>query len=47
MTRDQIRLVQASFRNVLPIREQAAALFYDRLFEIDPGQRLVRRYRFA
>jgi hypothetical protein len=39
MTRDQIRLVQASFRNVLPIREQAAALFYDRLFEIDPGTR--------
>src|SRR4051794_26110494 len=29
----------ASFRNVLPIREQAAALFYDRLFEIDPGTR--------
>ena len=39
MTRDQIRLVQASFRNVLPIREQAASLFYDRLFEIDPGTR--------
>jgi hemoglobin-like flavoprotein len=39
MTRDQIHLVQASFRNVLPIREQAAALFYDRLFEIDPGTR--------
>ena len=39
MTRDQIRLVQASFRTGPPIREQAAALFYDRLFEIDPGTR--------
>ena len=39
MTPDQIRLVQESFRLVLPIREQAAALFYGKLFELDPGTR--------
>jgi len=39
MTPDQIRLVQESFRHVVPIREAAAAIFYDRLFAIDPGLR--------
>jgi hemoglobin-like flavoprotein len=39
MTPDQIRLVQESFRLVVPIRDQAAALFYGKLFEIDPGTR--------
>ena len=39
MTPDQIRLVQESFRLVLPIRDQAAALFYGKLFELDPGTR--------
>ncbi|TIS73578.1 MAG: hemin receptor, partial [Mesorhizobium sp.] len=29
MTPDQIRLVQDSFREVVPIRVAAAALFYD------------------
>lgn len=37
MTPQQISLVQASWQQVFPIREQAAALFYGRLFEIDPG----------
>lgn len=36
MTPDQINLVQNSFNLVMPIREQAAALFYGRLFELDP-----------
>jgi hemoglobin-like flavoprotein len=36
MTPEQIRLVQASFQEVLPIREEAALLFYERLFQIDP-----------
>jgi hemoglobin-like flavoprotein len=36
MTPNEIALVQASFREVVPIKEQAAALFYGRLFEIDP-----------
>ena len=33
---EQIRLVQTSFAKVKPISEQAAALFYGRLFEIEP-----------
>jgi nitric oxide dioxygenase len=39
MTPEEIRLVQESFRHVLAIREQAAELFYGRLFEIDPSTR--------
>jgi hemoglobin-like flavoprotein len=36
MTPDQIKLVQHSFAKVVPISDTAAALFYDRLFEIAP-----------
>ncbi len=36
MTPDQVKLVQSSFTKVAPISEQAAVLFYDRLFEIAP-----------
>jgi len=36
MTPNQIRLIQESFAKVAPISEQAAALFYGRLFEIAP-----------
>ena len=36
MTPDQVKLVQDSFANVVPISEQAAVLFYDRLFEVAP-----------
>lgn len=39
MTQDQITLVQDSFRRVLPIKAEAAALFYGRLFELDPALR--------
>jgi len=35
MTPDQVRLVQDSFRAVVPIRAAAAAIFYERLFAID------------
>lgn len=35
MTPDQIRLVQESFREVVPIKDAAAALFYEKLFAID------------
>lgn len=35
MTSDQINLVQASFRQVLPQAETAAKVFYKRLFELD------------
>lgn len=36
MTPTQIELVQDSFRSVLPIRDEAAAIFYRRLFTLDP-----------
>jgi nitric oxide dioxygenase len=36
MTPDQVKLVQQSFSKVVPIAEQAAVIFYDRLFEIAP-----------
>ncbi len=35
-TTKQIALVQQSFAQVAPIADQAAALFYQRLFELDP-----------
>ena len=36
MTPEHITLVQQSFAKVAPISEQAASLFYSRLFEIAP-----------
>ena len=39
MTPTQIKLVQDSFEQVVPIAEQAAAMFYERLFDIDPELR--------
>lgn len=39
MTPAQINLVQSSLALVEPIAEQAAALFYDRLFSLDPSLR--------
>lgn len=39
MTPQQIALVQDSFRKVLPIADTAAAMFYARLFELDPSLR--------
>jgi nitric oxide dioxygenase len=41
MTPDQVALVQQSFIKVAPISEQAAVLFYDRLFEIAPQVRAM------
>ena len=37
MTPDQIKAIQDSFAKVAPISEQAAALFYGRLFEVAPA----------
>jgi hemoglobin-like flavoprotein len=37
MNTEQIRLVQESFRKVVPIADAAAALFYGRLFDLDPS----------
>lgn len=39
MTPDQIQLVQDSFSKVVPIKDQAAELFYGRLFETAPEVR--------
>jgi len=36
MTPEQIELVQGSFAKVVPIKDAAAGIFYDRLFEIAP-----------
>jgi nitric oxide dioxygenase len=37
VTPDQVKAIQDSFKLVAPISEQAAALFYGRLFEIAPN----------
>ena len=39
MTNEDILLVQRSWEKVLPIKEVAARLFYQRLFELDPAVR--------
>jgi len=36
MTPRQVELVQTTWEKVVPISDQAAALFYGRLFELDP-----------
>ena len=37
MTAKQIELVQCSWSKVVPIADQAAKLFYGKLFELDPS----------
>ncbi len=39
MTGEQINLVQKSFEKIEPIADQAAALFYAKLFDLDPNLR--------
>ena len=41
MNPTQINLVQESFAKVAPISEQAATLFYDRLFEVAPTVKVM------
>jgi hemoglobin-like flavoprotein len=43
MTPEQIRLVQQSWRRILPIAGYAAEIFYFRLFTLDPSLRAVFR----
>lgn len=43
MTPNEITLVKESFRQVAPISDQAAAIFYARLFELDPSLRPLFR----
>ncbi len=41
MTPNQINLVRQTWQKVLPIREQAAELFYGKLFELDPSAKAL------
>lgn len=43
MSPSDVVLVQSSFRRIVPIAEQTAALFYARLFELDPELRSLFR----
>lgn len=43
MTPHQIDLVQASWKQVLPVAETAAQMFYGRLFFLDPSLRMLFR----
>ena len=39
MTPQDVEAVQSSWKSVVPIKEQAAGLFYGKLFELDPTLR--------
>jgi hemoglobin-like flavoprotein len=39
MTPEQAKIVRETWRRVVPVADAAAALFYERLFEIDPTTR--------
>jgi hemoglobin-like flavoprotein len=39
----QIQLVQTTWKRLLPIQNEAARLFYDRLFALDPSARALFR----
>jgi nitric oxide dioxygenase len=41
MTPRQIEIVKLSFAKIMPFKDQAAELFYCRLFELDPSLRLM------
>jgi hemoglobin-like flavoprotein len=41
MTSDQIAAVRHTWAKLAPITERAAAIFYDRLFELDPSVRAL------
>ena len=41
MTPTQVGLVQESWKRVAPIKDEAAQLFYNRLFELDPNLRTL------
>jgi hemoglobin-like flavoprotein len=41
MTPRQIEIVRLSFTRIMPFKDQAAELFYCRLFELDPSLRLM------
>jgi hemoglobin-like flavoprotein len=47
MTPEEKSLVKETFAQVVPIADQAAALFYGRLFEVDPSLRPLFKTEIA
>lgn len=47
MTPTETRLVQTTFAKLVPIADQAAAMFYARLFEMDPSLRALFKIDMA
>lgn len=47
LSKEEIELVQGDWSKVEPIAEQAATLFYDRLFSIDPELKPLFKSDFA
>jgi len=47
MTPQQVRIVQRTWLKVLPAKDAAARIFYDKLFEIDPSLRPLFRSDMA
>jgi nitric oxide dioxygenase len=41
MTPDEVKIVQHSFAKVAPISDQAATIFYNRLFEVAPQVKMM------
>jgi hemoglobin-like flavoprotein len=41
MTPQEVNLIKSSFTRIAPIADQAAAIFYARLFELDPSIRAM------
>ena len=47
LSTQQIQLVQTTFTKVAPIADEAAKLFYDRLFELEPSTRYMFKHDMA
>ena len=43
MNSQEIALIKSSFQKIAPVADQAAAIFYARLFELDPSLRALFR----
>lgn len=43
MTPEQVRLVQESFAQIVPVKDEVTRLLYERLFELDPSLRALFR----
>jgi hemoglobin-like flavoprotein len=41
LTPEQIELIRTTWATILPIREDAAVLFYEKLFELNPALRIL------